>query len=224
MISSSLGDRLAVRRRFLALGLLGSLSVFGLAACKDAPSPGAGPAEGAATAGGKAGFHGTDITGAAYAKVLDLADVDGKPRSIEEFKGRLIFVFFGYTQCPDVCPTTMAELAQAKKLMGPEGEKVQGIFVTIDPARDTAEILRAYAQSLDPGLVALRGDDAQTAAAARAFKIFYAKVPGKTPESYTMDHTAGAYVFDTQGRVRLFERYGVGAERLSEDFRRLLAG
>ena len=117
-------------------------------------------------------------------------------------------VFFGYTQCPDVCPTTMAELAQIKQALGADGERVQGVFVTVDPERDKPEVLKAYSASFDPSFVALRGSPEQTAAAAREFKVFYAKVPGKTAGSYTVDHTAGSYVFDTKGKLRLFERYG----------------
>ena len=132
-------------------------------------------------------------------------------------------VFFGYTQCPDACPTTMAELAQVKKLLGKDGERLQGVFVTIDPERDTPQVLKPYMESFDPSFVALRGTPEQTAATAKEFKVFYAKSPGKTPDSYSMDHTAGSYVFDTQGRVRLFESYGRGAEALAADLKVLLA-
>jgi protein SCO1/2 len=131
-------------------------------------------------------------------------------------------VFFGYTHCPDVCPTTMVELAAVKKALGVDGARVQPIFVTLDPERDTPEILRAYVSNFGPDFVALRGDLAQTQAAAKHFKVFYAKVPGKTPTSYTVDHTAGSYVFDAQGRVRLFARYGAGTEALQADLKRLL--
>jgi protein SCO1/2 len=132
-------------------------------------------------------------------------------------------VFFGFTHCPDVCPTTMAELATVRQALGPDGARVQGIFVTVDPERDTPELLKSYVSAFAPDFVALRGTPEQTAALARSFKVFYAKVPGKTPDSYTVDHTAGSYVFDAQGRVRLFTRYGMGAEALAADLRRLLA-
>ena len=131
-------------------------------------------------------------------------------------------MFFGYTQCPDVCPTTMLELAQVKKALGPDGDKVQGVFVTIDPERDTAAVLKAYITNFSPDFVGLRGTAEETRAAAKQFKVFYAKVPGKTEGSYTMDHTAGSYVFDAQGRIRLFTRYGSGAESLAHDLRLLI--
>jgi len=169
------------------------------------------------------GFRGVDITGAEYARTLSLTDQHGQPRTLSDFKGKVTVVFFGYTQCPDVCPTTMAELAQVKKALGKDGERVQGVFVTVDPERDTPEILKAYMASFDPSFVALRGTPEQTAALAKEFKVFFAKSAGKTPGSYTVDHTAGSYVYDTQGRVRLFERYGTGAQALTEDIKRLLA-
>ncbi len=174
--------------------------------------------------GKSASFKGVDITGADYARRLDLTDIDGKRRSLDEFKGKLVVVFFGYTHCPDVCPTTMAELAQVKKALGADGDKVQGIFVTVDPMRDTPEILKAYMSSFDPSFVALRGTPEETAALAKDFKVFFAQVPGKSEGSYTVDHTAGSYVFDTAGRVRLFVRYGSGEEALASDLKALLAG
>ena len=170
-----------------------------------------------------ASFRGVDITGAEYARQLSLQDQEGKTRTLADFKGKVTVVFFGYTQCPDVCPTTMAELAQVKKSLGKDGERVQGVFVTVDPERDTPELLKAYMSSFDPSFVALRGDPEQTAATAKEFKVFYAKVPGKAEGSYTMDHTAGSYVFDAAGKVRLFVRYGSGAEALTADLKTLLA-
>jgi protein SCO1/2 len=192
-----------------------------LSACE---KPGVAPAPEAAKApAAAAGFRGIDITGAQYARALALADVDGKPRDLAEFKGKVVVVFFGYTQCPDVCPSTMAELSQVKKALGADGERVQGIFVTVDPERDTPEVLKAYLASFDPSFVALRGSLEQTKATAKEFKVFYAKVPGKTEGSYTIDHTAGSYVFDPAGRVRLFVRYGSGADALAADLKTLLA-
>jgi protein SCO1/2 len=168
-------------------------------------------------------FNAIDITGANYARELSLPDTSGRLRSLTEFKGKVTVVFFGYTQCPDVCPTTMLELAQARKALGPDGPRVQGVFVTVDPERDTDAVLKAYVQNFSPDFVALRGSLAQTQSAAKEFKVFYAKVPGRTPGSYTMDHTAGSYVFDAQGHVRLFTRYGTGAEALTHDLKLLLA-
>ena len=173
--------------------------------------------------GSAASFRAVDITGAEYARTLSLQDPDGKTRTLDDFKGKVTVVFFGYTQCPDVCPTTMAELAQVKKSLGADGERIQGVFVTVDPERDTPELLKAYMGSFDPSFVALRGTAEQTAATAKEFKVFYAKVPGKTEGSYTVDHTAGSYVFDAAGKVRLFVRYGSGAEALAADLKTLLA-
>jgi len=172
---------------------------------------------------GKPAFHGVDITGAEYGRQLALPDADGRERTLADFKGKVIVVFFGYTQCPDVCPTTMAELALIKRALGPDGERVQGLFVTVDPERDKPEVLKAYLASFDPSFVALRGSPEQIAAAAREFKVFYAKAPGKTPGSYTMDHTAGSYLIDPQGRLRLFERYGTPSDELQADLKQLLA-
>lgn len=174
-------------------------------------------------AASKIPFHGVDITGAEYGRKLELPDQDGKPRTLADFKGKVTVVFFGYTQCPDVCPTTMVELAQVKKSLGADGERIQGVFVTVDPERDKPDLLKAYMASFDPGFVALRGTAEQTQATAKEFKVFYAKVPGKTEGSYTMDHTAGSYVFDAAGRLRLFVRYGSGAEALTADLKTLLA-
>lgn len=174
-------------------------------------------------AGGGASFKAVDITGAEYARELSLQDPDGKTRTLGDFKGKVTVVFFGYTQCPDVCPTTMAELAQVKQSLGADGERIQGVFVTVDPERDTPELLKAYMGSFDPSFVALRGTPEQTSATAKEFKVFYAKVPGKAEGTYTMDHTAGSYVFDAAGKVRLFVRYGSGADALAADLKTLLA-
>ena len=174
-------------------------------------------------AGAPASFKAIDITGAEYARELALPDADGQPRTLADFRGKVTVVFFGYTQCPDVCPGTLAELASVKQKLGADGRRVQGVFVTVDPERDTPEVLKAYVGSFGADFVALRGDDAQTRAAAKQFKVFYAKVPGQTESSYTMDHTAGSYVFDADGRIRLFTRYGTGADALEHDLRLLLA-
>lgn len=176
-----------------------------------------------ASTGSKPSFHAIDITGADYAKELNLRDADGRMRTLADFKGKITVIFFGFTQCPDVCPTTLAELAQARKLLGSDGARVQGVFVSVDPARDTPEVLKAYVGTFGSDFVALHGSDDEIKAAAKQFKIFYNKVPGKTEGSYTIDHTAGSYVLDAGGRVRLFTRYGVGAEKLAADLKILLA-
>ena len=191
-----------------------------------APAAGsaAAPPAGTSAAPGKASFHNIDITGAEYARRFELPDPDGRARTLDDFKGKVVVVFFGFTQCPDVCPTTMAELAQIKRSLGADGERIQGIFITVDPERDTPELLKAYVANFDPGFVGLRGDLAQTQATAREFKVYFAKVQGKSQGNYTIDHTAGSYVFDPQGRVRLFVRHGTGAQPLAADLRKLLGG
>ncbi|MBX3653035.1 MAG: SCO family protein [Ramlibacter sp.] len=167
-------------------------------------------------------FHAIDITGADYAKDFPLTDHNGRPRSIADFKGKIVVVFFGYTQCPDVCPTSMAELAEVKRSLGPDADKLQGVFITVDPQRDTPEVLKAYMANFDPTFLALRGTPEQLAAVAKDFKVYYKKVDGKTPTSYTMDHSAGSYVYDTQGHIRLYTRYGGGAQALADDVKLLL--
>lgn len=172
----------------------------------------------------KASFQGVDLTGAAYARAFSLPDQNGRTRSLSDFAGKVVVVFFGFTQCPDVCPTTLVELAQVKKALGPDGDKVQGVFITVDPERDKPEMLKAYLESFDPSFVALRGSPEQVKEVAKEFKIYYAKVPGQTPDSYTMDHTAASFLFDPQGRVRVFSRYGAGPQALTSDIKALLAG
>ena len=167
-------------------------------------------------------FVAVDLTGADYAKDFQLTDHNGQPRSLKDFTGKLVVVFFGYTQCPDVCPTSMAELAEVKKSLGADGDKLQGIFVTVDPARDTPEVLKAYMANFDPTFLALIPTPTQLAALAKDYKVYYKKVDGPTPTSYTMDHSAGSYVYDTQGRLRLYARYGGGATALAGDLKLLL--
>lgn len=175
-----------------------------------------------ACTGEKPQFRAIDITGADYARDFQLTDHNGQMRSLKDFAGKVVVIFFGYTQCPDVCPTSMAELAEVRRALGKDGDKLQGLFVTVDPERDTLAVLKAYMGNFDPGFLALRGTPEQTAAVAKDFKVFYKKVDGKTPTSYTMDHSAGSYVFDTQGRVRLYTRYGSGAAALASDIQLLL--
>lgn len=192
--------------RRAALATLAAAAALGTAACME----------------NKPQFKAVDITGAEYARDFPLPDADGKMRSIKDFAGKAVVVFFGYTQCPDVCPTTLTELAQVKKLLGPDGDKVQGVFITVDPARDTPEVLKAYMANFDPSFVALRGSDEQLAAVAKDFKAYYKKADGKTAGSYTMDHSAASFVYDPQGRLRLYTRYGSGAQALADDLKLLL--
>jgi protein SCO1 len=168
-------------------------------------------------------FAAIDITGADYARDFQLTDHNGQPRSLQDFRGKIVVLFFGYTQCPDVCPTSMSELAEVRKLLGADGDKLQGLFVTVDPARDTPELLKAYMANFDPTFLALyAGSPEKLAALAKDYKVYYKKVEGKTPTSYTMDHSAGSYIYDTQGRLRLYTRYGSGAPAMASDIRLLL--
>lgn len=212
MLSTSLSSAsvvLAERRRVLKVAAMGTtalLSVGFLAACSpDKPQ-----------------FKSIDLTGADYAQGFKLQDHNGKERSLKDFAGKVVVVFFGFTQCPDVCPTSMAELAEVKKLLGSEGDKLQGIFITVDPERDTLELLKAYMGNFDPTFLALRPTLEQLPQVAKDFKVYYKKVVGKTPDSYTMDHSAGSYIFDGKGRIRLYARYGSGPETLASDIKLLL--
>ena len=167
-------------------------------------------------------FKSIDITGANYAQGFTLTDQNSQTRSLSDFKGKVVVVFFGYTQCPDVCPTSLTELTEVKRLLGANGDKLQGVFVTVDPERDTADLLKAYMANFDASFVAFVPTQDELVKVAKDFKIYYKKVDGKTPTSYTMDHSAGSYVFDTQGRVRLYSRYGSGAQALAQDIQLLL--
>lgn len=167
-------------------------------------------------------FNNTDLTGLDYAKDLSLTDHNGKPRTLADFKGKAVVIFFGYTQCPDVCPTTMVEMAGVMKLLGADADKVQVLFVTLDPERDTQALLSNYVPNFDKRFLGLYGNAEATAKVAKEFKVFYQKVAGKTPGSYTVDHTAGSYVFDPQGRIRLFLRHGQGPEPVAHDLKILL--
>lgn len=198
------------RRRLLALPLaLGVTAALGsLSACDSSLN--------------KPSFRNTDITGADFAKDFALTDHNGRAVTLSTFAGKVVVVFFGFTHCPDVCPTTMIEMAETMKLLGEKARDVQVLFVTVDPERDKPELLKSYVPAFNPGFLGLYGDAAATAATAKMFKVFYQKVPGKTEGSYTMDHTAGSYVFDKSGKVRLFVKHGAGPEVLAQDLKQLL--
>ena len=172
----------------------------------------------------KASFTNVDITGStAFGKDFILLDPDGKTRTLEDFKGKVVVIFFGYTQCPDVCPTTLTEMEQAMNLLGPQSNQVQVLFVTVDPQRDTAAILKQYVPAFDPRFLGLRpADDAALDKVTKDFKIYYKKVPGSSPGSYTIDHTAGSYAFDRNGQLRLFIKHAQGPQTLAQDLKELL--
>jgi protein SCO1 len=177
-----------------------------------------------ACAPAKPTFNALDITGApGFGNDFRLTDHTGKPRTMADFRGKAVAIFFGFTHCPDVCPTTLAEMKQVTEKLGKDGERLQVLFVTIDPQRDTQELLAKYVPSFNPNFIGLYGNAEATAKVARDFKIIYRMQPGKTPDSYTMDHSAGTLVFDPQGQLRLFIDYGrLNADQIASDIKQLL--
>ena len=194
----------------LLSALVAAALAFSLAACDKLP-------------GKQVSFQNTDVTGLDYAKGFSLTDFNGKPRTLADYKGKVAIVFFGYTQCPDVCPTTMAEMAGVMQKLGPQADQVQVLFITLDPERDTPQLLASYVPAFDKRFMGLYGSLEQTAKTAKDFKVFYSKVPGSAPGSYTIDHMAGSYVFDKDGRLRLFIRHGGTADSIVHDVRQLLS-
>jgi len=167
-------------------------------------------------------FLATDVTGADFGKDFALTDFNGQPRTLADFRGKLVVVFFGYLHCPDVCPTTLATLAAARKKLGPDAARVQVVFITADPQRDTPEPLRQYVTAFDPTFLGLRGSAEQTEQVAKAFKVIIQKNPAGADGSYTVDHSSGAYVYDTSGKLRLYVSYGQSAEGFAHDLAELL--
>jgi protein SCO1/2 len=167
-------------------------------------------------------FRSTDITGADFGRELALTGHDGKPRVLADFRGKAVVVFFGFTHCPDICPTTLADAAQVMKALGKDAERVQVLFVTVDPERDTPELLAKYVPAFDARFLGLTGDPASVQKAAKEFKIYYEKRAGKTPGEYSVDHSAQSFVLDPQGRLRLFVRHDRIAQDLAEDLRTLI--
>ena len=168
-------------------------------------------------------FANTDVTGLDYGKDFSLTDHNGKPRTIADFRGKLVFVFFGYTHCPDICPTTLSDMAGVMKSLGPDADKLQVLFITLDPERDKPEVMAGYVPAFHPGFLGLYGDRAATEKVARDFKIFQQRVSGTDGKSYTIDHTAASYVFDTRGHLRLFVRHGQNGAPLLNDLKLLLS-
>lgn len=165
----------------------------------------------------------TDLTGASFARELNLLDHNGKQRTLLDFRGRVVTVFFGFTHCPDACPTTLAEMAQVMKELGSDSDRVQVLFITVDPERDTPQVLKQYVPSFHPAFLGLHGDVEATARTAKEYKVFYQKQPVKNG-GYSVDHSAGTYIYDPAGRLRLFARYGQDAKALLHDIRLLLTG
>jgi protein SCO1 len=169
-------------------------------------------------------FNSVDITGADYAKDFKLTDHTGKVRTMADFNGKVVALFFGYTQCPDVCPTTMADMARVMTNLGDDSKRVQVLFATLDPKRDTPELMAQYVPGFHPSFLGLTGDEANIKKTARDFKIYSQIVEGKTKDSYTIDHTAGMFVFDPSGRLRLFVSYGMAPDKITVDLKQLLKG
>ncbi|MCX7176826.1 MAG: SCO family protein [Proteobacteria bacterium] len=171
-------------------------------------------------------FNSTDITGAEFGREFSspLTDHTGSPRRLADFKGKAVVIFFGYTQCPDVCPTTLSAMAEVLKLLGDDGRKVQVLFITVDPERDTRELLAAYVPAFHPSFIGLSADATTTAATALAFKVFYQKQAGSSPNTYSVDHSANSYVYDPQGHLRLYVKHGEIPEKIAADIKLLLAG
>lgn len=193
----------AIRAFFLLL------AVVALAAC--------GPSQGPP-------FHATDLTGSELGAGFELTDHTGKQRKLSDFLGKVVVIFFGYTQCPDVCPTNMTTMAEVMRLLGEDSAKVQILFVTVDPERDTPALLAQYVPSFHPTFLGLYGDTKQTAAVAKEFRVFYQKQPGSTQSTYTIDHSAGSYVFDPKGHIRLYLKHGEAAVNVAADLKRLVHG
>ena len=192
--------------RMLGLGLL-LLLIISMLGCSPKPS-----------------FKNVDITGStAFGNNFSLQDSNGNTKTMADYKGKVVVVFFGFTQCPDVCPTTLTEMDEALKLLGPKADKVQVIFITVDPERDTAGVLAQYVPAFNPRFVGLRpADEAGLEKLAKDFRIYYKKVPGSKPGSYTMDHSAGSYVFDQNGQLRLYIKHAQGPEVLAHDLKNIL--
>ena len=167
-------------------------------------------------------FKARDVTGLEYGNQLEMPDHSGKVRKLADFNGKVVVVFFGYTHCPDVCPTNLAELAGAMQLLGPQAEKLQVLFVSVDPERDLPDMLGRYVTAFHPSFLALRGDPELTRKTATDFKVFYEKVPGATPDAYTVNHSTGSFVYDPKGKLRLYASHGMGAEAFASDIKQLL--
>lgn len=200
------------RRRSLLAAAVATPLTLALAACGDSTSSQAKGPE----------FQGTDITGSDIGKGLSMIDTQGNPRTLADFKGKVTVFFFGFTQCPDVCPTAMAELSQTLELLGDQAGNVQVVMISVDPERDTQEVLHQYVKTFNPAFMGLTGTTEQLAATARAFKAYYAKVPGSRPDQYSMDHAASFYVFDTNAEPRVLVSNTAGPEGIAADLKQLL--
>ena len=203
--------------RILSALLIAALACAGCQEKSAAPAPQTASAPAPSPA-----FTNTDVTGLGYAQNFALKDFNGAPRALGDFKGKAVIIFFGYTQCPDVCPTTMHDLAEAMKQLGPLADKVQVLFITVDPERDTAQLLAQYVPAFDKRFLGLTGTLPEIDKTAKDFHVYYQKVPGKTRDSYSIDHTAGLYIYDPEGRIRVFASNTAPMESITHDLRILL--
>ena len=172
----------------------------------------------------KAAFHAIDVTGATFGQGFALTDFNGQTRTLADYKGKVVALFFGFTQCPDACPTAMVKLAGIAKALGSDAARLQVVFITVDPERDTPALLREYVPTFDPSFVGLLGTPQQISEVAKSYKAYYSKVKGSTPDSYTIDHSTFTYLYDPQGRLRLMARHEIPVKDLEADIRALLKG
>ncbi len=205
-----------LKRQFVvrAVGVALAASTLTLTACQPTNNDGSSA---------KPSFNSVDITGADFAKDFQLSDHNGQARTMQDFRGKIVVMFFGFLNCPDICPTTLAEWNGIREsLPAEQRDKIQVLFVTVDPERDTAAKLKAYVTGFHPTNLGLLGDAKATADTAKSFKVIYQKQEGKTPDNYNMDHTAASFVFDQTGKVRLYVRMGQTVEKTASDVKQLL--
>jgi len=191
------------------LAIAGAAAAFMLAGCQPAPQP--------------PSFQATDITGAAFGRDFRLTDHNGRERTLADFRGKVVAVFFGYVHCPDVCPTTLSDFSLALQQLGPEADRVQVIFVTVDPQRDTPELLKQFVPAFNPGFLGMVTDEASLRLLAKEYKVVYQKTSVKAADDYLIDHSAGTYVYDPKGNLRLLMPYGSSPEAIAKDLKTLLA-
>lgn len=168
-------------------------------------------------------FQATDISGAGFARDFRLTDHNGRIRTLADFKGKVVAIFFGYTHCPDVCPTTLSDFAAALKQLGRQAERVQVIFVTLDPQRDTPAILKQYVPAFNPDFLGMYTDADTLKQLAKDYKIVYQRTSVKAADDYLIDHSAGTYIYDPAGNLRLLMPYGSSPEAITHDLRILLS-
>ena len=195
-------------KRRVLLGVAAAAATLALAGCNDKPK--------------KLAIQGSDITGTHLGSDLAMVDASGQVRTLADYKNKIAVIFFGYTHCPDVCPTAMAQLAQAMSLLNKDADQVQVIMITVDPQRDTPEVMHRYASAFNPGFIGLSGSPEQLAKTAKSFRAYYAKSPGPTPQDYGMDHSSSFYIMDKSGEARILLPGNAQASVIAHDIQQLL--